>query len=333
MKKFFKILGIIVLVLIVAVVGLIVFVKTALPNVGEPEDIKIEYTQERIERGKYLATSVNVCMDCHSTRDWTKFSGPLTEGTLGKGGDRFDQNAGMPGVYHARNITPEGISRYTDGELFRVITTGVTKEGRAMFPLMPYPYYGKMDREDIYSVIAYIRSLAPIKNDVPESTSDFPMSIIINTIPQKAALAQRPDPSDQLAYGAYMTNASGCIECHTPFEQGKLLTDFAFGGGRSFTLPDGSVVTSANISPDETNGIGKWTKTNFVARFKAFADSSYVPPIVQPGEFNTIMPWTMYAGMTTEDLEAIYTYLRTVKPVATKVTLFTPASAAAAGGE
>src|SRR5690606_41947964 len=85
---------------------------------------------------------------CHSPRDWSRFSGPITPGTLGMGGDRFDQTVGMPGVFYARNITPAGIGRYTDGELFRVITSGVTKEGHAIFPLMPYPYYGKMDPED-----------------------------------------------------------------------------------------------------------------------------------------------------------------------------------------
>src|SRR6202012_5065901 len=112
---------------------------------------------EKIERGRYLANYVTVCMDCHSTRDWSKFSGPLKEGTLGQGGELFNQKFGFPGTYYSRNITPEGISRYTDGELFRLITTGVTKEGKPMFPVMPYPYYGKMDPDDIMCVIAYIR--------------------------------------------------------------------------------------------------------------------------------------------------------------------------------
>ncbi|MEJ0030073.1 MAG: hypothetical protein WDO15_06745 [Bacteroidota bacterium] len=137
MKKVLKIVGIIVSVIVLAVAGLLTYVKTALPNVGDAEKIEIDYTPERIERGKYLANNVSVCMDCHSTRDFTKFSGPLTNGTLGKGGDRFDQTVGMPGVFFPKNITPEGIQRYTDGELFRVITAGVTKEGRPMFPLMP----------------------------------------------------------------------------------------------------------------------------------------------------------------------------------------------------
>ncbi len=183
MKKFLKFLLYAVLAVVVLVGGLLTYVKTALPNVGAPEDITVERTPERIERGRYLAHSVTICMDCHSTRDWSKFSGPLTEGTLGKGGDRFDQTVDMPGVFYAKNITPAGIERYTDGELFRIITTGVNKDGKAIFPLMPYPYYGRMDPEDIYSIIAYVRTLEPITNPVPDSEPDFPMNFILNTIP------------------------------------------------------------------------------------------------------------------------------------------------------
>jgi mono/diheme cytochrome c family protein len=196
MKKFLKIFSRVLLVLLVIVIGIVAYIKLALPNVGEAPNLTIEKTAARVARGEYLANHVTVCIDCHSTRDWSRFSGPITEGTLGKGGDLFDQKFGFPGAYYAKNITPEGISRYTDGELFRVITTGVTKEGRAMFPVMPYQYYGRMDEEDIYSIIAYIRSLQPIKNEVPESSSDFPMNIIINTIPTKASFTKMPAKTD-----------------------------------------------------------------------------------------------------------------------------------------
>src|SRR6187549_1188117 len=239
MKKILKIVGILLLILVLAIAGLLTYVKTALPSVGDAPDLKVEATTERIERGKYLAQSVTICLDCHSTRDWSKFSGPIVPGTLGKGGDRFDENVGFPGVYFAKNITPSGISRYTDGELYRVITTGVTKEGRAVFPVMPYLYYGKMDDEDVYSLIAYLRTLAPIENQVTESVSDFPMSIILNTIPSTGTPTKRPEVADSIAYGAYMTNASGCIECHSPVAKGQIISELAFSGGREFSMPGG----------------------------------------------------------------------------------------------
>src|SRR6478609_8409956 len=176
MNKTLRYFGYFITLLVLFIGITVTYVKYELPDVGDPEDLKVESTPERLQRGEYLANNVCVCMDCHSTRDWSKFSGPLVEGTLGKGGERFDQDMGLPGVFLSKNITPHGISRYTDGELFRVITTGVNKEGKAMFPLMPYPYYGRMDKEDIYSIIAYVRSITTIENNVEQSTPDFPMN-------------------------------------------------------------------------------------------------------------------------------------------------------------
>jgi mono/diheme cytochrome c family protein len=323
MKRVLKIIGYLLALFVVVITGILSYIKLALPSVDPAENISIEYTQERIEHGRYLANHVSVCMDCHSIRDFSKFSGPLTPGTFGKGGERFDQSVGMPGVFYSRNITPSGISRYTDGDLFRLITTGVTKEGHAMFPLMPYPYYGKMDREDIYDIIAYVRSIPSIDNEVPESTPDFPMNFILNTIPKNVELSKRPEKSDLLAYGAYMTNASGCIECHTQVDKGQIILEQAFSGGREFAFPDGSVVRSSNITPDMETGIGKWSEQNFIQRFKLYADSSYVTPDVRPGEFNTLMPWTMYAGMDEEDLKSIYAYLKSKPAIQNTVVKFT----------
>jgi mono/diheme cytochrome c family protein len=326
MKKTVKYVGYLLLFLAVAIGVLLTYVKAALPDVGEAENLKIEYTPERVARGKYLATSVTVCIDCHSKRDWTQFSGPLVAGTLGQGGERFDQRVGLPGVFIAKNITPHGISRYTDGELFRVITTGVSKEGKAMFPLMPYPYYGRMDPEDIYSIIAYVRSLDPIKNEVEQSQPDFPMNFIINTIPKPANHQKRPDKSDQIAYGAYMINATACAECHTQVNKGQIIPELVFGGGREFPFADGSIVRSANITPDDETGIGKWTEELFIQKFKVYADSAYVSEKIKRGEFNSWMPWTMYAKMERDDLAAIFHYLKSVKPVSNKVTKFTARS-------
>ncbi|MEP2670719.1 MAG: c-type cytochrome [Cyclobacteriaceae bacterium] len=324
MKKIFKYLGYLLLVLVLGVAVLMLYVRMGLPSVPV-EDITIDYTEERIKRGEYLANTVTVCMDCHSVRDWSKFSAPPTPGTMGAGGDRFDQSMGFPGVFYAKNITPTGISRYTDGELYRVITSGVSKEGRAMFPVMPYPYYSRMDKEDIYSIIAYLRSLPPIESEVMDSEPDFPMNFIINTIPQPANPQPRPDKNDQLAYGAYLTNASGCIECHTNVDKGQIIPELAFSGGREFGFPDGSVLRSSNITPHPT-GIGAWTEEMFVTRFKMYADSAYVLPNVAPGEFNTIMPWVMYGQMEREDLAAIYSYLKTVEPIENRVERFAPAN-------
>jgi len=324
MKKFKKFALGALLIIVVAFVSMLGYIKFVLPNIDEAPVLKVELTPERIARGEYLANHVAVCIDCHSTRDWSRFSGPPIPGTFGKGGDIFDQKFGFPGVYYAKNITPEGISRYTDGELFRTITTGVSKEGRAMFPVMPFHYYGQMDEQDIKSIIAYIRTLAPIKNQVPESKSDFPMNFIINTIPHKASFTKLPPKTDVINYGKYLTNAASCIDCHTQFEKGSLVAGTEFGGGREFPFPDGSIVRAANISSDEETGIGGWDDETFVSIFKAHSDSATINTKLNPGDFNSIMPWTMYGKMNEEDLKAIFAYLKTVKPISNNVVKFTP---------
>lgn len=323
MKKLFKIVGYLLLLIILIIVGLLTYVKTALPNVGDPEDIKIELTPERIERGRYLANSVNVCMDCHSTRDWTKFSGPLVVGTEGKGGEIFDQKFGFPGSFHSRNITPSGIGEWTDGEVLRAISSGVNKQGKALFPMMPHPNYGRMDREDLYSIIAYLRTLKPIENNVPESQVDFPMNFILNTIPKKAEFSKKPNPNDVLAYGKYLFNAAACNECHTKQDHGQPLPGMELAGGFEFPLPSGGIVRSSNITPDKETGIGTWTEEVFVKRFKTYSDSSYVPHTIEKGTFNTVMPWMMYRTMKEEDLKAIFAYLKTVKSVNNRIEKFT----------
>ena len=322
MKKIFKPLLYLIGAIVVIIVGVISYVSYFLPNVGKAENITVERTTARIERGKYLANAVTVCMDCHSHRDWSKFAGPMVVGTEGQGGERFDQRYGFPGVFYSRNITPYKLSNWTDGEILRTITTGVDKNADPLFPVMPYHYYGQLDREDIYSIIAYIRTLAPIKNDVQKSTADFPFSIIQHLIPKKANLQNRPPESDTIAYGKYITTASACRECHTKDKKGQVIPELEFGGGREFALPSG-MVRSSNITQD-ASGLKAWTEEMFIKRFKAYQDSSYHSPTVGEKDFNSVMPWMMYSKMKESDLYAIFKYLQTVKPIANKVEKFTP---------
>lgn len=136
MRKIFRVLFIIVMVLLIGVSAIALYVKTALPNVGKAPNLKVEVTPQRIERRKYLANHVVVCMDCHSQRDWNRFSGPLQQETFGGGGERFGKEMGFPGTLYSKNITPYALHNWTDGELFRAITCGVNKNGYALFPLM-----------------------------------------------------------------------------------------------------------------------------------------------------------------------------------------------------
>ncbi|QQL49460.1 c-type cytochrome [Mucilaginibacter ginkgonis] len=318
--KALKVIGIILSALIVIIIAAGTFVKVALPNTGKAPKIKIERTAERIKRGDYLANHVSVCMDCHSTRDWGSYAGPMIGG-LGAGGEKFDQQMGFPGKFYAPNITPYKLANWTDGEIYRALTTGVNNNGKALFPLMPWEHVGLMDREDVYSIIAYLRTLPAINKDVPAPQLDFPVNFIVNTMPHKANPGKLPAESDSVKYGGYLVNAAGCVDCHSKVDHGAKIAGTEFGGGMEFKQPAG-VLTSANITPDTETGIGTWTKEMFVQRFKSLDGKAATARKLGKGDVNTVMPWYMYAGMKPTDLGAIYAYLHSLKPIKNKVVKF-----------
>jgi hypothetical protein len=84
----------------------------------------------------------------------------------------------------------------------------------------------------------------------------------------------------------------------------------------------GGTLRSSNITPDVETGIGSWTEDIFVSKFKAFVNPEDLPT-VESRDYNTLMPWSMYAGMDTTDIKAIYAYLKTLKPIQNEVVKFT----------
>ncbi len=322
MKKFLKIFGGIVLALLVLIgAGLIYFVFSY-PKSEPASNIKIELTTERIKRGEYLANHVTPCFYCHSTPNYNYYSGPIVSGTKGKGGTKIEE--GGLGKVYIPNITPAALGNWSDGEIIRAITAGVNKEGKALFPMMPYTEYQLMPEEDMQAIVAYLRTLPPIPNDVPKSQLAFPLNLIVRAFPKPYKPAPRPATADTVAYGKYLSKISGCEFCHSQIDgTGNPLPGLEFAGGAEFPIdmgnPQSNKVRSANITPEIDTGIGAWDKAYFIGRFKEYADSTNSYISVAKGGENTAMPWTIYAGMTEEDLGAIYTYLRTVKPVRNQV--------------
>jgi mono/diheme cytochrome c family protein len=324
MKKLVRIvLGIVVLVVAVAACGLAYF-YLSYPRVPAAGAIKIAATPEMIARGEYLGKHVSLCLDCHSERDWNKFAGPIKPGSFGKGGEAFDRTVDpkFPGAVYAKNITPAGIGTWTDGELLRAVTEGVSRDGTPLFPLMPYPHFGKMSEDDVHAILAYIRTLPPVQNgNIPARSLDFPLNLIVRTIPEPASFKPRPPATNKLAYGEYLVNAALCTECHTPIDDmGQPLPGKAFAGGTEYRHPQyGFRIRTANITPDADTGIGTWTEQQFVDKFKSFETPNDSPLSETEQRQNTAMPWNQFAGMTREDLSAIYAYLRTVQPVVNRI--------------
>ena len=290
------------------------------PDVPAAENVTVAPTPERLARGQYLVENVVGCVVCHADRDFAKYTGPVVAGTKGKGGQRFGFGD-EPFVLYARNITPEGIGDWTDGELIRAITSGVSRDGTPLFPLMPYTHYAKLAREDVEAIVAYVRTLPPVPaQPLPSRQLNFPLPLIVRTIPAAPSHRPLPPPTDRVAYGEYLVNAAVCSDCHTPMDdQGAPLAGMDFAGGTPF-MPGGvGLVRSANITPDAMTGIGTWTEDQFLEKFRAFRGAPVRDLDGEERLQNTEMPWPNYAGMTDDDLRAIYAYLRSLPPVINRV--------------
>ena len=307
MRRILKVLVVLVILILLGVGAALGYLFLALPKAAPPSAVKVAGTPDQVARGAYLANHVTVCLDCHSGHDKTRYASPLVDGTQGQGGEIFGHKDGFPGEIHVPNITPTGLAQWSDGEVVRAMTSGVSRDGHPLFPMMPYPVYANLSQGDAEALVAYLRTLPARGSVAPRSTLDFPLSLIVRTMPTPATLrADTPQPGSP-DYGRYMATIAGCQFCHTPEDKGKQLPGMEFAGGHDFGF-----VKSANITPDPLTGIGSWTKEAFIARFHTYANGS--APIAE-GDNNTVMPWLLFTGMKDEDLGAIYDYLRTVKPV------------------
>lgn len=260
---------------------------------------------DAVRRGEYLVNGPGACANCHAARnpDFTIVEGMEFAGGFHIVDPAFD-------VYVA-NITPDpktGIGAWTDEEIIRAIREGVGKDGGIIFPPMPSPTYNAMSDEDVRAIVAYLRTLKPVENRVPESRWNIPQQAMP---PAKGAPA--PSASDPVAYGGYIVNAiAHCFECHTPIgPAGPDLSKMGAGGLEITLAPEAKVVTS-NITPDRETGIGGWSDDEIKAAIVAGVrpDGSHVSPPMP-------VPW--FSRMTPADLDAVVAYLRTIPAVSNKV--------------
>ena len=215
--------------LVLIVVGAVIYIYGFLPKYRPAPDFQITYTPELIARGDYLVNEVLLCFDCHSARDWSMYSGPAIP-PLGAGRPCLDINSkpvginfgmgGFPGRLCIRNITPDeetGIGAWTDGEIARAIREGVSRDGDALFPIMPWFMYTGMSDEDVAAVIAYLRAQPPVSSFRPERKLDFPLNIVFRFYPKPLdGPVPAVDRSDTVAYGQYLAKIARCEFCHTP---------------------------------------------------------------------------------------------------------------------
>jgi len=256
-------------------------------------------TTELVARGKYVFATAGGCA-CHTPPDAVG---------LNAGGMKFDL---FIGVVYSRNITPDpqtGIGAWTDAQVTNAIRRGERPDGSKLFPIHPYKYLGNIADDEIEALVAYLKSVTPIKSSVPARSLKIPVPSL--TIP----IASKVAPRDGLARGAYLAGGAGhCTECHTPrrFDFSPDDAKFLAGG------PGPQRSRAANITPHGETGIGRWTEAQ-IARFLRTG----VKPSGQEASslMKTVITGTS-AGLkdlTEADAAAIARYLKTVPAIENKV--------------
>jgi len=306
---------------LLSVVGGLSWFLLRAPKSVAASTIVVDRSPARVERGHYLYHVLADCEGCHSERDFKKFGGPVLAGMSGSG-SVFPSDLELPGRIAPPNISQDlehGLGAWTDGEIIRAVREGVSRDGRALFPMMPYESFSKMSDEDVESLVAYLRTMPAVKHVVPPTKVDFPVNVLIKSVPKPVeGKVASPDVNDPLAYGKYLVTMGSCAECHTKMDKGAPVEGMELAGGRIFRVAKFEAV-SLNLTPDMETGIGAWDETRFLDKFRGYRNfnEANLPEAVQANF--TVMPWLAYRNFKDEDLKAIYAYLRTTKAIWNKV--------------
>ncbi|KAA0681945.1 c-type cytochrome [Roseomonas genomospecies 6] len=259
------------------------------------------WAETPLERGRALVNGIVACGNCHTPQGP---DGPVA-GMEMAGGTPFVEE---PFTAYASNITPDpetGIGRWTDEQVIAAIREGRRPDGSLVGPPMPIGFYRGLSDGDLRAIVAYLRSVPPVRHSVPKS--EYRMALPAAYGPPVGAVAEVPR-TDPVTYGAYMAGPLGhCMECHTPMlPDGRLDMSRAGAGGRSFAGPWG-VSLSRNITQDKEFGLGAWSDADIR---KAITEG------VRPDatRLNPPMGYHYYRTMSDGELGALVAYLRTLPP-------------------
>jgi mono/diheme cytochrome c family protein len=267
---------------------------------GHPTGVPADFKEsDPLARGRYLTEAAD-CMACHTTEGGKPFAG----------GRAFETQFG---TIYSPNITPDpqtGIGSWSDAEFLKALHEGVAKGGVPLYPAFPYAAYTYLTDEDVLAIKAYLFSQPAVKNTAPATELKFPfnqrwlMTIWSALHNPKTRFQPRPERSEEWNRGAYLVEALGhCGDCHTPRTAFQSLDNRAkFAGGESEGWK------AYNLSSDKESGIGTWSEEDLV-RYLSTGHSmnrgSAFGPMAEAVHLS-------FANMTSSDIKAIATYVRTV---------------------
>ncbi|MCF3932147.1 cytochrome c [Acuticoccus sp. M5D2P5] len=256
-----------------------------------------------VARGDYLVNTVMACGNCHTPVGPT---GPMMDRAL-SGGLRFD----MPAFdVYAANITPAektGIGSWSDEEIATAIVDGIRPNGIKLAAVMPTAFYKVLSERDLDAIVAYLRSVPAVENEVP--MPHYKMALDEPAFPgAETPIDEAARAGDLVKEGFYLATIAHCMECHTGWTDGHPDPVNRMGaGGLELPGPWGLSV-ARNITPHPTRGIGAWSDEEIVTAIRTGTrpdGTKLKPPMAFP----------YYAHIEDADLAAIVAWLRTIPPL------------------
>lgn len=243
---------VLVVIAIVAIGAIVVWMLRPgmLPQTTAP-DPAANATTQYLNRGEYLARAGD-CVACHTAPTGKPFAG----------------GRAMPtpfGNLYVPNITPDdetGIGKWTADEFYRMMHTGISRDGALLYPAMPFASYTKVTREDCDAIYAYLTSVSPVRQQNRPHELRFPYNRRDLLLGWRALYFNEGEyvpehaQSAQWNRGAYLVEGLGhCAMCHTAIN--------ALGGSSESKAFEGGMIPNQNwyapsLTSNREAGLGEW---------------------------------------------------------------------------
>lgn len=265
-----------------------------------------------VKKGQYVFALAGGCA-CHT----------VPRGDFNSGGRSFP----IPfGRVYSTNLTQDketGLGGWTDQQIIDAIIKGIRRDGSRILPVMPYEKYSGMAPEDLQALIAYIKTLQPVKKPTPELKTWAPFARSLGTgLFLKAfgrfSRAPAQAPNSGVERGRYLVeHVSLCGDCHTP-------RNFLGAPNRSLYLAGatdkGSLlgVEVPNITPDKFTGIGDWKRQEIADLVRTGIKPDFdnvgglMAEVIQGAPHG-------FKDMKQADALAIADYLKSIAPIKNKI--------------
>ena len=268
--------------------------------------------KELVVKGQYVFALAGGCA-CHT----------VPKAQLNAGGREFPIPSG---AVYSTNITSDketGLGAWTDQQILDAMTKGISRDGSRILPVMPYEKYSGMAQQDLKSLVAYLRTLKPIKKATPPLKTWAPLMRSVGTLAYlklfgRFSSSPAEAPSSGVERGRYLVDhVSICADCHTPRNSiGVPYQSLYLAGASEKIGPLGNAVP--NITPDKETGIGDWKREEIaeLLRTGTKPDQDSVEglmyEVVQGAPYG-------FKDMRNEDALAIADYLKTIPAIKNKI--------------